>query len=680
MRLLRSLRGQVTALVVGVASVATVLSLWAARYNAERGILEQLRTDGDLVGSVIAEAVALSREIPDQLEHGLERDMASTARLLAEYVALAERQKMPRRTMLKVLEGLTADLGVAEVWITDSQGRVVYSVPHDVPFVFSPDPAVQPQASAFWPLITGQAKQVSQPTQPRDLDGLPYKYVGVGGVDGPRIVQLGVRKDDVVALRERLSLKRVSDILVREGVLKRPLLVVNGQLETLDSSAASSAEPSGAKPIQVNPHHEVSARDADGLKQALSLGRAITRLEADAAMIYRPYQTADGRHQGAFAAGFSRDALDQLLARQQRLALVGGVVVLAVASLTGWLVSRRITARLSRITSAARGVRKGNFTRLDELQADLSQQDEVGVLGQAIHQMGLEVRNREAVLEGLVRERTQELSERNGALAAAQAVINGELELAKRLQLGILPPAFPARAGWGGSARILMQQQMGGDFYDFIERPDGTVALVMADVSGKGIAAAFFMAMARTSLLHHLSHGLRADESLIMTNDELCRANPLDLFVTVFVAVLDPVSGRMEYSNAGHNPPLHRRADGTVSELVCPGDLALGVMPEYVYALAEIQCNPGDHLLAYTDGVTEAFDGSGKEFGVSRLVSWLAGRPPQESPDRVVDALFHEVQLFQGSAPQSDDITVAVILREWPGIEAKTISTQTMQT
>ena len=136
--------------------------------------------------------------------------------------------------------------------------------------------------------------------------------------------------------------------------------------------------------------------------------------------------------------------------------------------------------------------------------------------------------------------------------------LKDELDVARALQSAILPAAFPARTGCDGAARMTPATTMGGDFYDFIELPDGRIGIVMADVSGKGVPAAFFMAVSRTNLREQAAHHADPGACLAQTNEVLCTQNPLDLFVTVFYGILDPVTGVLRYANGGHNPPLVR--------------------------------------------------------------------------------------------------------------------------
>ena len=255
------------------------------------------------------------------------------------------------------------------------------------------------------------------------------------------------------------------------------------------------------------------------------------------------------------------------------------------------------------------------------------------------------------------------VSEKNAALEKAQAQMSAELDLARAMQVAILPSRFPVAPGCDGSARMLPATTMGGDFYDFIELPGGRIGLVMADVSGKGVPAAFFMAVARTNLNALAATASGPADCLQRTNDVLLTQNPMDLFVTVFYAVFDPATGSLAYANGGHNPPLIRRANGTVEMLTAASGLVLGMFPA-TYEQDTAQLAPGDTLVLYTDGVTEAFNVDVQMYEEARLVERVRA-DGGGSAKTLVASIFDSVIGFSGAAPQSDDITVAVL--SWAG-------------
>ncbi len=264
------------------------------------------------------------------------------------------------------------------------------------------------------------------------------------------------------------------------------------------------------------------------------------------------------------------------------------------------------------------------------------------------------------VLETTVSDRTRELADKNALLEQAQAQIKAELSVARALQIAILPATFPARAGCDSAARMIPATTMGGDFYDFIELPGGQIGLVMADVSGKGVPAAFFMAVARTNLRQLAPAHATPGACLAQTNEVLCSQNPLDLFVTIFYCILDPVTGTLRYANGGHNPPYLRRADGSVETLSGAGGLVLGVMPGVEFPDHVVGLRPGDRLLLYTDGITEAFNAADEPYGEARLIAELQAHGAGTAA-ALIEQICQSVTRFAAAAPQSDDITLIAL-------------------
>ncbi|MFM2186204.1 MAG: hypothetical protein RIR43_776 [Pseudomonadota bacterium] len=647
--MIHSLGRKIFALATGIVVAASTLSIWAGSRSASRALLEQVEVDGQLLGTVIGQAVGLSRDLPDEFENTLGRDMASTARVVAHYVALAERRGVPAPQLEQELQRVAAEIGVAEMWITDPSGRAYLTVPAGQRFTFTPDAQLQPQASAFWPLLSGAASEVIQPSRARDLDGRFFKYVGVSGVDKPRIVQIGVEDAFVGRLRDRLSLDHLNTALVGSRVLQRGLRVVDHRLQPVMGASGSGPDA-------------LSETDRTLLQEVMSSGRARSQLLADSAVVYAAFKSPDGSETGGLIAHFDRTDLDARMSQQARFTLLSGLAVLVVGAALALLFARRLTRPLESLTGVAERIGQGDFSTVDALSVVQGQRDEIGQLGRVFESMARQVQNREQILEEQVAHRTQELSHKNLALSRAQSLIDSELDLARRLQLGILPNRFPPMDQYCGAARVRMQQQMGGDFYDFIALSPTKVAVVMADVSGKGIAAAFFMAMARTSVALHLRQGAEPAQCLRLANEDLCTANPLDLFVTVFVAVLDADSGLLTCANGGHLPPLLCGPSATVEVLATPGDVALGVLPGLSYTQEAWPLHAGQTLVLITDGVSEALDPQQQEYGLERLRATLA-RENSTDPQRLVDAIFSDVEQHAAGTAQSDDITVAAVGR-----------------
>jgi sigma-B regulation protein RsbU (phosphoserine phosphatase) len=252
--------------------------------------------------------------------------------------------------------------------------------------------------------------------------------------------------------------------------------------------------------------------------------------------------------------------------------------------------------------------------------------------------------------------------------------IEQELAAARDIQLSMVPHDFPAPTAERPVeifATLEPARQVGGDLYDVFPTEDGRMAVVVADVSDKGAPAALFMARAKT-LTHMVVTLLRsasgapptADEILARVNRELCRDNAHSMFVTLFFGLLDPATGKLEFCNAGHNIPYLIAPDGDVAPLTGPRCKPLGIRAGLPYASGTAALAPGACLFLFTDGITEAMDGTGALFSEERLeatLAPLAGQPPRA----VVEGVIGAVRGFAGSAPQSDDIA-AMALRIVP--------------
>lgn len=234
--------------------------------------------------------------------------------------------------------------------------------------------------------------------------------------------------------------------------------------------------------------------------------------------------------------------------------------------------------------------------------------------------------------------------------------LQNELSIASKIQQSILPREFPARPGYAMYGSMVPARNVGGDFFDVIALPEGRVGLAIADVSDKGVPAALFMMSSRTLLKGAaISHG-NPGRVLGEINQLLNERNEAAMFVTVFYAVFDPRDGVLSYANGGHNPPIVVHADGTSSLLPLTGGVALGVIPEFAFDCRSVTLAPGDSVVLYTDGVTDAVNGMGEEFGMERLRTLCISKSGP-SPSKANQAILQGVTAFMGETPQFDDIT-----------------------
>jgi sigma-B regulation protein RsbU (phosphoserine phosphatase) len=234
-----------------------------------------------------------------------------------------------------------------------------------------------------------------------------------------------------------------------------------------------------------------------------------------------------------------------------------------------------------------------------------------------------------------------------------------ELEVARGIQASFLPDTFPTVPGWEVAAFYRAARQVGGDFYDFFPIDDHRWALVVADVADKGVPAALFMALSRTLLRAVGSNRHSPAETLARVNELLLRDTHTELFVTVWYGLWDASTGEIRFSSAGHNPPLIVRADGRTEQLTARG-IALGVLPDIKLQENQVTLNPGDLLVAYTDGVTEAIRWDKTAFGVSGLQATAANLHHRPAPE-IAQGVLSALDTFVGSEAQFDDLTLIAL-------------------
>ena len=231
-----------------------------------------------------------------------------------------------------------------------------------------------------------------------------------------------------------------------------------------------------------------------------------------------------------------------------------------------------------------------------------------------------------------------------------------ELGVAARMQESILPRAFPADPRFGIHASMTPALEVGGDFYDFFRLEEGRLGIVMADVSGKGVPAALFMMVSRTLMKGTAIGEPDPATAVAEVNRLLVESNEEAMFVTLFYAVFDPVTGRLSFANGGHNRPYIMRKDGGVEQIECESGLVLAVLPDFDFPGGEVELGPGDAVFFYTDGITEAMDENGGEFGEEALEQVLRGVGNTDAAG-CTEAVVRAVRRHAGEAPQSDDIT-----------------------
>ncbi len=245
-------------------------------------------------------------------------------------------------------------------------------------------------------------------------------------------------------------------------------------------------------------------------------------------------------------------------------------------------------------------------------------------------------------------------------VTAEKERIGAELNVATQIQADMLPrifPAFPERKEFDIYATMTPAKEVGGDFYDFFLVDDDHLAMVMADVSGKGVPAALFMVIAKTLIKNQAQLGKSPAEVLENVNNQLCEGNKAELFVTVWLAIIEISTGRGMAANAGHEHPGLRHADGSFELIKYRHSPAVATMEGIPFKEHDFEMKPGDSLFVYTDGVTEATNAGNVLFGEERLAEAL-NRDPGAKPEELLKNVKEGIDAFVVAAPQFDDITM----------------------
>jgi sigma-B regulation protein RsbU (phosphoserine phosphatase) len=242
-----------------------------------------------------------------------------------------------------------------------------------------------------------------------------------------------------------------------------------------------------------------------------------------------------------------------------------------------------------------------------------------------------------------------------------------DLAVAGEIQQAILPRVFPPfpenEHELDLAATMIPAKDVGGDFYDFFRIDEDHIGVVMADVSGKGIPAAIFMAVSRTLIRTIAMQGYEPGVCLTKSNDLLCNESIDSMFVTVFYAIYDIRTGELAYCNGGHNAPYILKANGTVEMMPMSTNCMVGVVEGWEFKSAKAQLGIGDTLVMFTDGVNEAFNADFAEYGDERMEQ-LLGQQNGKDCRALIDAQINDVKAYAGEAPQSDDITIMALKRK----------------
>jgi len=605
-------------------------------------LIEQAEGQAQVVARIIAESARLS-EVALEESQEIVTDVLTTLALTADHVGQVSIPDVSDRFAEIVARG-----NLDSIWLVDSDLHILASSVGDYGSVINGQTLPETLShDALLGLVSGRRYSVDFGPA---VDGV--RYVGVrAGPGRALIVGQSVRALDGVRAANSVP-------VLMQAMLNRNDII---SIEVLDDQQKSLAQVGAEK----------TPKDLVDLPaETISTGAATSELKGHHLWVSAPIRDTAGIVIGAVMIQMSNQRLDALLSNLLIYGVGSAALVFAAGATIASVSARRIARPVLAMTTAAREIEARSF-HPESLDRMTRRQDEIGTLARVFQDMAVQVQRREEDLEAEVRARTLELEQKNALLEDSARRVEAELQAAKTLQAAMLPESLPASQAYAGKASMVPAREMGGDFYDFFPLDERRLGLVIADVSGKGVPAAFFMAISRTVLQASAMDGGSPGDCLARANEVLCARNPMEMFVTAFYAILDIETGELAYANGGHNPPLIiRRADGSVAGLPGTGGMALGVMPDMPYGDKLARLAAGDTLFLYTDGISEAMDSAGREFGEARIEATLrdAAMRPVEA---VLSAVTGAVSAFVAGAPQSDDITCLVV--RYLGPPAETI-------
>ncbi|MDE0201727.1 MAG: SpoIIE family protein phosphatase [Rhodospirillaceae bacterium] len=635
---------------VGVAIVSVALAMG---FLARDALIQQAEDQALLVAGLIASEANRAEHTADEIDRMIVRQMEAQALAIARYLDSHEHEEEDDDVLGAYFAKLTADSAVDDIWLLDRAGRPLVRAIGGLSESGAPDLAsagIDPRVVEA--LVSGRRFSVSFQSVPPMGWEKPVRYVGVRARTHETVL-VGTLAAEAGGPGDIIGIGAALDSLAsREAI--RSIWVVNDLLHLIGMATFGGKDSPEADAA-------LSADDADLATRVLGVDGAESYLGENALHVAAPILDRGGVATGAAVIHMQRDHLDRLFEDHIKFGLIVAAATFAIGSIIAAVSARRIVQPVTALTTAAAEVDTDTLSFAPEtLDPVAVRRDELGTLVRVFQNMVRQVQAREEYLESMVRARTRELEASNAQLEKAKERMESELKIAHALQGAILPKTLPENPTYSGHAVMTPAREMGGDFYDFFTLDDGRLSLVMADVSGKGVPAAFFMAIARTVMRAAAARYPSPGPCLQEVNDAICEQNPQDLFVTLFYGILDPKTGEFVYANAGHNPPFVVKHPSEVLPLPMTGGMAVGVMPGMPYDEDAVTLAPGDTMFLYTDGITEAMNVEQEEFTEARLEAVLA-----EARDLPVDSVLENVTSavvkFVGEAEQSDDITCIVL-------------------
>ena len=607
---------------------------------------------------ILIEAYASARaDISAVIEGILVQQMETQALMLAYLVAVKEDSEHPAASIDAALEQIAASSVIGSIAVTDSAGRVIYRsgsaaatggyTTPDEPATGSERPANR-AGTVLWQ-DGAQAKRVSW-LQP-DRAYLVHVDIPIEGASGNLLYSVYQSQADLLAQSGNLVSLWVAN-------RRNELVAAAPRAGTLAAGEGVSAFTTFGEQAQ-----ELVAQALDTGSVASAARLELLDPARRGLWVAAPIVNAGGILIGGIALEISLDSIARILRGEFVRTFLIAIALLALTAVTAFAGARWLTHPIEIIADVAREVESGTQPGQDSMRRVMSRTDEIGALARVFSDMAAQVFSREEKLETLVADRTRELQVSNQQLIRAKESMDQDLEMAKVVQTALVQVGYLQVGSMQGYARMTPARQVGGDFVMLQELAGERLFYVVGDVSDKGVSASLFMVATQAALGNAATSCSSITEIAGLANREICRVNPMRLFVTCAMGLVDTRTGVIDYVHAGHEPALYFDAGGASDELPLTDGLAMGVEESFDYEAGQWQLAPGDTMFLYTDGLTDAVDPDNRIFGSRKLIDGLA--PMKDVPlQHIVDRLWQAVFDFSAGAPAADDMTCLILRRE----------------
>jgi serine phosphatase RsbU (regulator of sigma subunit) len=523
------------------------------------------------------------------------------------------------------MENIRKLLEVDEVHVSNGEGILVGG---SVPEYYNYDYASDSQSAAFMEAITNPDFVLAQDPLPKGINKEIFQYVGVARIDEPGIVQIGYRPEKLAEALEIADIKNLAHGF-RIGS-SGSILIADKNGKILSASEESYI-----------------GKDFNALIDSKSkLSKEENKLPgpegAFIASINGEKRMFEYRRNGEYILIGQLPSHEMYLSRNSgtnTLIAFNLILFAVIFFVIAKLVQSIVISGIYRVNDSLDRITRGNLNEIVAVRTN---------------------KEFESLSEGI----NSTVNALKDAIQEAASRIDSELAFAKAIQLSALPsrfPAFPERDDFDIYAQMYTAKEVGGDFYDFFLIDSSHLGFVIADVSGKGIPASLFMMISKSILKTNALSKLSVSETLFKANNALCENNEADMFVTVFMGVLDTKTGLLRYVNAGHNPPLLKRANGPFEWLPVKQGFVLAGLPNVRYTEQEISLSKNDTLFLYTDGVTEAMNRVEQLYSPKRLIRVLNQIPEDNHLEKIIAYVKDDVDHFAEGAEQADDITMLAL-------------------